>query len=288
MNDLIILPKTSELYQIFEKVGREARIVFFAGLPGVGKSLLLQQFALIAHQNGRTIHTLQWDVTRSAFEDTPENQVNYPEIDGSTHPVIRKAVGIWARQGVLTWHQTHFDPAHLLVGEVPLIGNRLIELVKKEPDEVETLLAGETAVFILPVPSQAVRRVIESARNKSIANPQHEKELKDAQPNVLQAIWQDVARLGHELGFTPNKPQGLPPYDPSVYTAVYRHLLQHRHLQILPIQQQLTPKTSAYDLDIAASTLAATHEEVVQIMNRLRTTWSLSEIETQVSQWANL
>lgn len=285
---MIIIPKTSFLYNTLDKVGKEARFVFFAGLPGVGKSLLLQQFALMAHSNGRKIHSLQWDVTRAAFEGTAENQAKYPEIDGSTQPIMRKAVGLWAREGLVEWQQQYSDPAHILVGELPLIGNRLIELVQKASDPAEALLADKSCVFFLPVPSIAVRQVIENAREASIANPKNQKEEKDAQPNILRDLWRDVARIGYELGMTTVQPIADVPYDPAVYTAVYQYLLQHRHTMTLNIDTLLSPQGSAYDIDIIETELAASETAVARIMQDLETNWTMPQIEKAVAQWMML
>ena len=54
----------------------------------------------MAHEKGRTVHLLQWDVTRASFE-MPEVLARYPEIDGVSHAMIRKAMGLWARDGVV-------------------------------------------------------------------------------------------------------------------------------------------------------------------------------------------
>ena len=45
----------------------------------------------------RTVHLLQWDVVRPLFEASHAGQ-RYPVVDGVTQPMIRKAVGLWARQ----------------------------------------------------------------------------------------------------------------------------------------------------------------------------------------------
>ncbi len=258
-------------------------MVFLAGLPGTGKSLLIQQLAVIAQQAGRTVHLLQWDVTRAAFETAVLLQT-YPEIDGVTHPAIRKAVGLWARTAVLQWHQTH-TPSHLLIGEVPLIGNRLTELTQPLDDAAEPLLNDPTCCFVIPTPSKTVRQVIEDARARSIANPRHEKEARDAQPNVLQMLWEEVAAIGYKLGLTDGKNLA---YTPGVYTAVYQHLLQHRHHQTLLVDTVLTPNGSAYALQISGSELAATPNEVDAIMQQIETEFTGNELETAVANWYKL
>lgn len=276
----IILPTDSNIYSTFQQLAAEQRMVFLAGLPGTGKSLLIQQLVLLAQRAGRTVHLLQWDVTRAAFE-TAVNLQTYPEIDGVTHPAIRKAVGLWARTAVYHWHQSH-DQTHLLIGEVPLIGNRLTELTQPLNDTAEPLLSDSACCFVIPTPSKAVRQVIEDSRAQTIAQPRHEKEARDAQPNVLQLLWQEVAEIGYQLGLNDDKNLA---YDPGVYTAVYQHLLQHRHHQTLPIDTVLTPNGSAYALRLNGSELAATPAEVAAIMQQIEQTFTSDALAHDVENW---
>src|SRR3970040_1198253 len=152
-----VLPRESDVFQTLHQAVLERRCVFFAGLPGVGKSLMIQQAALIAHEAGRAVHLLQWGVSRGAFE-TPGILFRYPEVDGVTHAAIRKAVGLWAREGVRRWDQAHPEDRHLLIGEPPLIAHRLIELAQRRDDGVESLLAGSETLFFIPAPSREVRQ----------------------------------------------------------------------------------------------------------------------------------
>ena len=69
------------------------RVIFFAGLPGTGKSLLVHQLVHLASGAGRQVHLLQWDVARPVFEASPAGR-RYPLADGVTHPVIRRAAGL--------------------------------------------------------------------------------------------------------------------------------------------------------------------------------------------------
>ena len=287
MGEDMIIPPDSALYASFQNICATQNLVFFAGLPGVGKSLLLQQLALMAHQAGRVVHLLQWDVTRARFE-TDEILARYPEIDGVTHPAIRKAVGLWCRQGVGAWYEQYAanDERHLLIGEVPLIGNRLIELVQKRDDGTESLLASQQSKFVLPVPSRAVRQKIEAARARTIAKPQHEREAADAPPNVLQALWQDIYQLAAELGMIEPTNREERPYDPDIYIGVYEHLLQHRHSETLLIDMTLQPSHSAYKLDIIQTELAASPTAVEHIMASVEATYaSEAELERDVAQW---
>ncbi len=70
-------------------------MVFFAGLPGTGKSLLVHQLVHVAAGRGRRVHLLQWDVARPVLEASPAGR-RYPLADGVTHAVVRtrrRAVG---------------------------------------------------------------------------------------------------------------------------------------------------------------------------------------------------
>ncbi len=279
----IIIPQTSPLYLAFQNLAIEKRMVLFAGIPGVGKSLMLQQFSLMAHEVGRKVHLLQYDVGRILFE-TDELLARHPEIGGVTHPMIRKGVGVWARTAVADWH-AKYDPDHILIGEAPVIGNRLSELAYSQDDEAEQLMSSEAACFVIPAPSQRVRQMIEAAREKSIANPQHEKEPRDAPPNVMRMLWQEIARLGFQVGVMAEEPQGEVAYDVGVYTAVYEHILQHRHTQTLIIDEVLKPQGSVYDLGTIQSELQPTAEQVEKINAELVQKYTPAQLEQLVADW---
>ena len=130
----IILPKKGEIYSILNTAALEAKVVCFTGLPGVGKSLYVQQFAYLALQANRRISILQWDGARLGFE-TDEVLKVYPEIDGVTHAGIRKSCGLWSRKAVKDWYDLHKDDSEVLILEAPLVGNRLVELGKFFEDD---------------------------------------------------------------------------------------------------------------------------------------------------------
>lgn len=280
----IIIPADSPLYQAFQAIGQQRKLAFFAGLPGTGKSLLLKQCALLAEDHGRQVHLLQYDLSRAPFE-TAALRERYPEIEGVTHPAIRKAVGLWARTAVQQWLEQYPEADHLLLGEVPLIGNRLIELTQPLADDIEPILASEQTLFIIPVPSTAVRQHIESAREKSIANPQHENETKDAPPNVLQGLMQQVSQLAQQLGLVNSEVALKANYDPVLYTAVYQYLLQHRHQQTLPIDTILQPAGSAYDLHISGTELSASPAQAAAIMHNIEQDYTADQLATAVDNW---
>jgi hypothetical protein len=127
VNAALLLGPNSVMGREFGRVAAECRCVFFSGPPGVGKSLMIQQLALIAQQRGRAVYLMRWDVARRVFETHPAG-TRYPEVEGVTHPAIRWVCGLWVRGAVLRWHLDHPESAPLLIGEAPLVGNRFVEL----------------------------------------------------------------------------------------------------------------------------------------------------------------
>ena len=279
---MLVIPISSQLYQILREMAHTRRMIFVTGLPGVGKSLLIQQLALIAREAGRQVHLLQYNVAREPFEKEPYAS-KYPEIEGVTDPTIRKAVGLWARTAVQTWHTTHTDPTNLLVGELPLIGNRFIELVEPHDDDVESILSSEQAQFIVPVPSWEVRTVIEERRASTIADPQHEREKLDAPPNVLQALWEQVNSLARDIRLTKANPKTA--YNPYIYGGVYEALLQHRQAKLLLIDQVLRPAQSVYELDVLVSQLQASPAEVTHFMEQAENSYTPETLKQAVANW---
>ena len=276
----IAIPKESSIFKAFDEIAKEKKCVFFAGLPGVGKSFFLQQLSLMAHASGRDVHLLQWDVTRAAFEH-PEILAKYPEVEGVTHPAIRKAVGLWARSAVASWYEAYRAKPDILIGEVPLIGNRLSELVQPMNDNVEGVLAGETTLFVLPVPSERVRNVIESSRRASIANPRHERERADAPPNVLEMLWLEIADLAKKQGGAPPS-QHEAKYDPHLYAEVYEKLLRHRRIETFYIDETFSSTASVYELGIVKSELTAGDDEVNAIFEELEEKYSSGELNKRL------
>jgi hypothetical protein len=275
-DDAILLPG-SALRDTVERVATSQRIVFVAGLSGVGKSLLVQQLARLAGAAGRVTHLLQWDVCRAAFE-TPAILDRYPEVEGATHMAIRKAVGLWVRDAVQAWHVQHPSAEHVLIGEPPLTGNRLIELAQRRDDEPEALLAGPESLFLVPVPSRAVRATIEAARARSIASPTHARESADAPPNVMADDWLEIHERAVRLGVAPPSTEA-PAFDPDAYARVYQHWLRHRRTELLPIDVVLDPAGSVYDIGAVASELAANSAQVEHYMTIVERSGDLESMQ---------
>jgi hypothetical protein len=284
VTDDIVVASRSDFEAALASIARAHRMVFFSGLPGVGKSLFIRELARVAHAMARTVHLLQWDVVRPAFESRAI-LARYPERDGATHPVVRKAAGRWVREAVVRWHRDHGSSSEMLIGEVPLIGNRLVELAQVHEDGAEPLLAGPETLFVTPVPSVSVRAAIERARERTSANPVNPRESADAAINVLQELWRDTRMRAVEMGAAEPATEAEPPFDPQAYAAVYRHLLRRRHAITVWMDLQLEQKASVYDLAVAASDMIPTAAEAAEILTRLERDHTTAEIESDVARW---
>ncbi len=280
MSTNVVIPESSPLRAPLARTAETSRIVLFAGLPSVGKSLFLQQQALLAHKAGRSIHLLQYDVARGNFQ-TPEYLSRYPEVDGITHPTVRKAVSLWARQAVGDWHAAHPDPAHILIGEIVLIGGRLLELGLSIDDDVEPLLSAPSCQYFVPTPSRAVRQHVEAARAASLASPRHAREKSDAPIHAVQGHWQEIYELGRRLGYGGEDPG----YDPDLYAQTFQYLLGHRHCAVLPVDDVLPVSGSVYDLDIAFNELIADPADVPKFFDLVERQYDRAELARVMDQW---
>jgi len=223
-------------------------MVFFAGMPGTGKSLLVHQLAHLSAAAGRSVHLLQWDVARPRFEACPAGQ-DYPQTEGVTHPLIRRAAGRWVRHAIAEWHERHPDARHLLIGETPLIGNRFSELARRWDDAAEPLLGSASCRFVIAVPSVSVRAFIEAERDRRTASPLHPREREDAPPHVLRDLWRELLGAVDRLGIeSAGDDAGDAAYDPALYRRIYESVLRHRAPEALVIDTVLPSEAiSVYD-----------------------------------------
>jgi hypothetical protein len=273
------------LYQQLLGLARQHRLVFFAGLPGTGKSLLTHQLTHLAVTAGRTVHLLQWDMARPVFEMHPYGQ-RYPLVDGVTHGVIRLAVGRWARQALVQWQARYPEARHLLLGETPFIGHRFMELARPYQDAAEALLRN-TSVFVLPVPSAEVRQFIATERQRRSLQPLHRQETEDAPPHVLQALWQELYRIAPALGLALPAETTAPPYDPLLYQRVYAHLLRYRQVMLCPIKTLLpTAAMSVYTYTVERHLLTPTPEEVEHYIQDVEQAYpEAAALQRVLNQW---
>ena len=269
------------------ELAQRHRMVFIAGLPGVGKSLLLRELAESAHNHSRHVFLLQWDVARRPF-DAPALLARFPEVGGITHPVLRKAAGLWALDAVAAWAADHADDDAVLAGETPLIGHRFVELARPADGAAESALRLASTLFLLPVPTVEVRRAIETARAETTAHPRHPREIADAPPNVLRLLWGELLDAAGQLAAG----QGLLPpadggYDPDTYVSVFSVALRHRNWEPLPIDVPLPPqRRSVYDLRTAAVDLAPSEAEAAAYVTRVEREYpDLAALQRETAAW---
>ena len=258
------------------------RMVFFAGLPGTGKSLLVHQLAHLAGGTGRSIHLLQWDVARPVFEASPAGR-RHPLADGVTHAIIRKAAGLWVRHALVRWNERHPEPEHLLAGETPFVGNRFVELAHRLDDRAEALLAAPSCRFVVAVPSAEVRRFLEAERERRAASPLHPREREDAPPPVLRDQWRDLVEVARRLRITAPGAG----YDPVVYRRVYEAVLRHRNVDVVALDVILpTERLSVYDFAVAPPDLVPTEAEAEEFIREVERGYpDPTVLEREIAHW---
>jgi hypothetical protein len=259
-------------------------MIFAAGLPGTGKSLVIHQLAHLAAGVQREVHLLQWDVARPVFEASAAGR-RYPMLDGVTHPVVRKAAGLWARRAVGDWARRRI-PRALLLGETPFVGNRLIELARPADDDVEGLLRGAACRFVIPVPSVEVRRFVEAERDRRAARPLNIREREDAPPHVLRGLWRELHAVAVRQGWT-DAAAGDVAYDPELYRRVYEGLLRHRHVEPLRLETVLATGTlSVYDFDVPCPEVVPREEEAEAAVREVERRYPDADALTrEVERW---
>jgi hypothetical protein len=284
----IILDRDSALLDTLTVLAGGARLVFFAGLPGTGKSLLVHQLAHLAHARGRRIHLLQWDVARPLFEASEVGR-QYPQQAGVTHGVIRLAVGRWARAAIARWHAQHPGFEDILIGETPFVGHRLVELARRDRDEAEAVLVAEWTRFVIPVPTRDLRAYLEIERARRAGQPLHPRETEDAPPEVLQDLWRQLVVVARAIGLTADaaRPGDDVPYDPLVYRRVYEHLLIHRHAQAVVLGTRLpTADFTPYAFAVPTTDVVPSPDEVTDALDEVQTRYpDTRELRATIDQW---
>jgi hypothetical protein len=258
-----ILAGLDDARRQLEQAARDARIVAFCGIPGVGKSLLLREQHALALQHGRRVSRLQWDIARQAFE-IPAVLSRYPEVAGSTHVAIRHAAGLWVRAAIERWHRTHPSDNDLLLVEAPLVGGRFSELARVCADAAEPLLNSVQTRFFVPTPSGEVRLAIEAARRAETQSNRHARDRANAVPQLVDALWREVADTAAHLRL--GSAGGASAYSPELYFALYRTVLRHRRVSRLTIDRVVADQGSPHALNSATEELAPTAEEVQQAL----------------------
>ncbi len=232
-NDSFI-PESSTVYQSLKLSAETAKIVVFSGLPGVGKSLYVNQFKQLAQSLDKDVTVIQWDVARKAFE-TPEISQRFPTGDSLVHNGLKLSVGMWLMDTVKSWLSVNKEGSGLLLIEAPLVGYRFVELAHKQDDaSLEAFLTGDTCQFIVPIPSEKVREKIEADRKAQVS--EDAKEWSGAKHSVMELLWKMICGIANTMGKQISM-DSQPPYDPDIYEFVFRKVLKHRHLIPLHIEE---------------------------------------------------
>lgn len=285
----LVIHGAPRLYSALRELAETGRLVFVAGLPGTGKSLLIHQLAHLAHGTGRRVHLLQWDVARPVFEASGPGR-RYPQDRGVTHGVIRLAVGRWARRALVRWDREHAGAEHLLIGETPFVGHRLVELARPGDDAAEALLAADGTRFLVPVPSREVRRHLEAERARRAGRPLHDREAEDAPPEVLRDLWRQLVAVAHALGIVAAPPDSTAEvaYDPEVYERVYLRVLARRRAWTVPLDTLLpTAAFSVYDFRVPTRDLVPTDDEAARFVETVEATYGgdPETLRREIERW---
>jgi hypothetical protein len=250
--------------RLLESAAGHARIAVFCGIPGVGKSRLLGEQQALALAAGRRVTRLAWDVARQAFE-MPAILSRYPEIDGSTHVMIRRAVGLWVRPAIERWHASHPSRGDMLLVEAPLVGGRFTELAQSCDDGAEPLLNAPQTRFYVPTPTTVVRLAIEAARRAEALANRHVRDAANASPQVVDELWRMVGRTAKDLGLCSAADV---PYSPDLYYAVYAAVLRHRRVERLPIEMAVASHRSPHALVTPTEELCPSAAEALDLVAR--------------------
>ena len=278
-----MIPRESKVYQQLNNVALEAKCVAFSGLPGVGKSLYVNQFYQIAKELEKEVTVIQWDIARKAFE-SPDIMAKYPMVKGEIHNVIKLSAGAWLLDIVKTWIEANSQNTSLLVIEAPLVGHRFVELAKLQTDlELENFLSGSGFQIIMPIPSKRVREKIEEDRRAQV--DESAKLWKGAKPSVMLLLWKMTCDIANEFGRSiPMITQ--PDYDPEVYEFVFRNILKHRHFIPLHIDEIFAIKVENEDELHNLGSLVATDYQSHKYVNQIEELYSDPEqIDLIANSW---
>ena len=203
-------------------------------MPGVGKSLYINEFKRIATAIGRDITVIQWDIARKSFE-TPAIAQHFPMGDGVVHNGVKLSAGKWLLATIKNWLITHTEEKDLLLIEAPLVGHRFIELAQIQNDPfLENFFNSESFQMSAPIPSKQVRAKIEADRAAQIS--EDAQVWTGAKPSVMLMLWKRICGIANEFG--KDLPmEGQPPYDPAIYEFVFSKILKNRHFIPLYIDE---------------------------------------------------
>ncbi len=249
-----IIPTSSSVFKQLKEIAETSQVVVFSGLPGVGKSLYIREFQLIARSLDIPVDVIQWDIARKAFE-TPFIAKHFPMGEGTVHNGLKLIAGKWLIDEVDLWIEQYLKTKRILLVEAPLVGHRFIELVTRNSDnELEAVLNSTTTKVVMPIPSKQVRERIEEDRIRQV--DESAKVWMGAKPSVMLMLWKMTCEIANEFGKEIDL-SGQPPYDPDIYEFVFGQILKHRNFVSLKIDEVFTvPEESEAALHSSDSLVA--------------------------------
>ena len=237
----LLVAADAGLYAHLQRLASAQRCVFFAGLPGTGKSLLSHQLTHLAHALGRTVHMLQWDMARPVFEASAAGQ-RYPVVHGVTHGVIRKAAGLWARvrcsgTSVILRPAICSSARHRLWAIASLNSHVSVRMPLSHCADG---LFRRACAFPCRTASSA-----RSCRPAARHAPPTRARTRRRATTSLDDLWRHLARIAPALGVGAALPASAAevPYDPTLYQAVYQRLLTQRQVLVWPMDTILPTTT---------------------------------------------
>lgn len=277
-----IIPKSSNIYQELKEIGQTKKIVIFSGLPGVGKSLYIQEFQKIVSELEKPIDVIQWDVARKSFESDSISK-DFPMGEGTVHNGVKIMAGLWLMDTISTWINANIDNSRILLIEAPLVGHRFVELVHKvDDDKLEEYLSGHKAVVVMPIPTKEVRATIEQARKDQV--DENAKVWSGAKPSVMLMLWKMTCGIANEFGMDIDLSE-QPPYSPGIYEFVFGEILKHRNFVPLMIDEIF---------DIPEQEESALHNDngmkaddtlAIQYAEKVKEGFSDEDIDEIVNKW---
>lgn len=278
-----MIPTDSEVYLRLEGLVSSSSILVISGLPGVGKSLYVNQVIEIAKAKHRKVTVIQWDVARKAFE-TDELSKLFPMGEGVVHNGVKLCAGSWLKDTVAEWIRNHNVENDFLLVEAPLVGHRFVEIMQVQDDEeIESFLASEKMKVFVPIPSREVRNKIEEARMAQVDEGANS--WMGAKPSVMLLIWKELCQLANDLGKNIDV-TGQPSYDPEVYEFVFHKVLQNRHFVPIVIDEvfeiDMQDEKELHDNGSLMPDLGSANS----IGEEIKTSYpELSEIDSVIDNW---
>jgi len=280
-----IIPKISPVHHKLSALADEARVVIISGLPGVGKSLYINEFYHLVKQKGREISLIQWDQARKAFE-SDEIFKEFPLVDGQVHNAVKLMAGAWIMDVMKDWITKNKENESVLLIEAPLVGHRFLELVvESDNKDLEKFLSSDKTRVVMPIPTVEIRTAIEAAREAQVKDDA--KVWFGAKPSVVKILWKMTCEIAHLLGMDIELSEE-PAYDPEVYSYVFQKVLKHRNFEPLIIDEIFKVGEQSESSLHSLESLVASAEEANNYAKSVKANYpSDSEINDIVDNWYN-